>query len=140
MDKYWILSANDSVASRVVGTGKVAIDLIEMRCQEGKWYIKTKKNLTPGDLVCFYAVRKGVVAEAKVDSELFKNSNSGHPWGFAISGCKKLHIPIKLGKDTRPLVSLDMYKDNPSNWQVNLHNSPTEISKHDFDLLTGKAL
>lgn len=144
MDTCWILSANDQIAQSVLENGNAkAADLIEYRGRQGKWYMAKNLDLADGGLVCFYASKTGIVAKAKVNCKPFETSDSkaknlSHPWEFAISGYKSwLNKPIKLGKGTDPLVSLDMYRESPSNWQRNLR-SPSKVSKHDFELLTGE--
>jgi hypothetical protein len=104
-----------------------------------------RKHLKPGDMICFYATSKGVVAHAQVVSSPTHQSSSAvedpkqYPWVFKVSG-QSLYLDEPRAIDPARRSQLDAFKGRdpsaPWAWFV---QATRRISKHDFDLLTQDA-
>lgn len=102
-----------------------------------------RKNLKPGDSICFYASGKGVIGHAKVMSRTEKKIHpkvsqpEKYPWIFQV-GDSRLYLddPVVIDADMRG--KLDAFRERdpskPWGWFV---QATRKISEHDFNLLTG---
>ncbi|MBA7505946.1 hypothetical protein ES706_04626 [subsurface metagenome] len=101
-----------------------------------------RKDLKPGDWICFYATTIGVVAHAKVISipERKQHPSIGHPedypWLFRLSDVK-LYTENPVVVDAQLRSKLDAFKDRTANknwaWFV---QATRWVTEHDFLLLT----
>ena len=102
----------------------------------------SRKQIKPGDRICFYATTKGVVAHAKVATSSEKKPHPSvrhsemYPWVFRTDAAKLyLNEPVVIDSDLRS--RLDAFKDkDPSKSWAWFVQTTHKITKHDFDLLT----
>jgi hypothetical protein len=102
----------------------------------------TKKRVKPGDWICFYAARKGIVAHARVISnpEFRPNpkvpNSDDYPWVFTL-GQVRLYLEDALALDISMRKKLDCFKqlDTGKMWAWFVHTIH-RISQHDFETLT----
>lgn len=95
----------------------------------------------PGDRICFYTGRKGIIADALVSSPIVQDSSKVslfHPYAFGIDDVSVyIENPIPLDSSTRK--KLDAFKGKDPNgiwgWFVQIGRL---INKHDFDILTNR--
>jgi hypothetical protein len=103
-----------------------------------------RKHLKPGDYICFYATGNGVVAHAKVRSkpEHQRHPKVSHPdqypWVFRL-GDTHLYIedPIVIDADLRARLDAFQGRDPSKSWAWFVQ-ATRNISKHDFNILTGQ--
>jgi hypothetical protein len=102
-----------------------------------------RKDLKPGDWICFYATSKGVVGHAKVASRPDKKMLSTkvrhpdkYPWQFQLSDVRLyLENPIVIDDELRSRLEYFRGRDlsKPWAWFV---QATRRIGKNDFDILT----
>jgi len=137
---YWLTPVKNNrydIAERIVLTlvGRKRMYAFGDRAQG-------RKRLKPGDWICFYAARRGVVGHAQVCSvpEFVANRKlrylADYPWVFRLD-CIELYLD-----NPNPVLSLinqlDCYRGH-----VNRHwgwfvQTTRKISAHDFEILTTK--
>ena len=103
-----------------------------------------RRHIKPGDWICFYSTRKGVVAHAQVASIPRKELHSKvrhaekYPWVFDLDS-EELYLNEPVIIDASLRTNLDAFKDKDINknraWYVQANN---KITEHDFDILTGR--
>lgn len=101
-----------------------------------------RKHVKPGDLICFYAATKGVVAHAKVSSfpELQRHraipDHEKYPWIFRL-GSPRLYLddPIILNRELRCRLEAFRGADLDRYWAWFVQGAH-RISRNDFVLLT----
>jgi hypothetical protein len=101
-----------------------------------------RKNLKPGDWLCFHASGKGVIAHAKVKSIPEKKPHpkvrypNKYPWVFRV-GEAKLYVNDPIVLDTELRSKLEAFKNRDLNkswgWFV---QATRPISANDFKILT----
>jgi hypothetical protein len=103
-----------------------------------------RKDIKPGDWICFYANTKGVVAHAKVASPPENKEHpkvrdsKKYPWVFSLENpLLYLDNPVVIDAELRK--KLDAFQDRDPNkrwaWYV---QATRKISEHDFNILTRK--
>lgn len=101
-----------------------------------------RKNLKPGDWLCFHASGKGVIAHAKVMSKPEKKPHpkvrhpDKHPWTFRVEEAKLyLNDPVIIDAKVRAKLETFQNRDlnRPWGWFV---QATRRISANDFDILT----
>lgn len=112
------------------------------------WYVfgdrtPGRRDLQPGDRLCFYLKGVGVVGEVEVASEARRNRLSfvhdtkRFPWAFMVRNVRLFFDePVALDEPLR--MSLDAFKGrnaSPWNWLV---LTTRRLSERDFNLLTGR--
>lgn len=103
-----------------------------------------RKHIKPGDLICFYACGKGVVAHAEVASHPENKPHpkvrnpEKYPWIFRLKNVK-LYLDNPIAIDVSLRSKLEAFSDSdpqaPWAWFV---KATRRISKKDFMLLTGQ--
>ena len=95
-----------------------------------------------GDLICFYATTKGVVAHAKVKSAPLKKSRSSirhpetYPWLFELQDSQVyLDNPVVIDPDLRSQLAAFRGRDPDKSWAWFVQ-STRRLSEHDFRALT----
>jgi len=103
-----------------------------------------RKDLKPGDWICFYATGKGIVAHAKVVSKPEKiphpkvHHPDRYPWTFRLSDIA-LYLDNPIIIDARLRGQLDAFKNrNPDKYWAWLVQATRRITLHDFKILTRK--
>jgi len=101
-----------------------------------------RKDIKPGDRICFYATGKGVVADARVVSRPERNPHpkvyhpEKYPWVFRL-GNATFYIDEPIVIDAEVRTRLDAFQDRDPNrpwaWFV---QATRKISEHDFSILT----
>lgn len=105
-----------------------------------------RKKLKPGDWICFYASRKGVVGYAKVITSPQKGVHSGvrdpdkHQWLFKLTDVK-LYLDSPLVIDAAVRNQLEAFAGKDANgWWAWFVQSTHMVSDHDFAILTASQL
>jgi hypothetical protein len=103
-----------------------------------------REHIKPGDWICFYATRKGVIAHARVASVPRKELNPNvrdadrYPWIFDLES-ERLYLNEPIVIDAALRADLDAFRGRDANktwaWFVQATN---RISEHDFKILTRK--
>lgn len=101
-----------------------------------------RKQLKPGDWICFYASGKGVVAHARVKKYPEKKSHSKlrepekYPWVFSLDEVKLyLDKPLVINSDLRNQLDAFQDRDPSKSWSWFVQTT-RRITEHDFKLLT----
>jgi hypothetical protein len=97
-----------------------------------------RNSLKPGDYVCFYLSRKGIVAHAKAVtepryeiSEIVKTPEK-YPWIFKVEDEEVyLDLPVELSEEKRSKLDAFRGKDANSNWGWFVMGSHT-ITRNDY--------
>lgn len=102
-----------------------------------------RKSLRPGDGICFYEARVGVIAEAVVASgaerreHLFNPDPDRYPWAFQVRKVRYFAEPIRVTSELRK--RLDGYKGRNVDHQWGWYFQGTHIvTAHDFKILVGR--
>lgn len=93
------------------------------------------RDLRPGDHICFYAAKVGVVADAAVASRA-EHAHGAFPWHFAVTDPHFISPPVLIDADLRARLDAFNDKDPTStrwSWFVQVTR---EVSENDFKLLT----
>jgi hypothetical protein len=130
--------------------GGSEVDEIIRALLDSGWYVlsdvtRGRAKLKPGDQICFYQSRKGVVAKATVASapELGPVPGVKHyykyRWRFRIAEPRYFFDnPVPITRDLRRRLHAFQGKDPESkNWAWFVV-ATSIVSKHDFELLTGR--
>ena len=104
-----------------------------------------RKSFRPGDRLCFYAVRIGVVAECTVTSPAFdldrKKSPKPHldvPYGIRLKDVRWFEdTPLALIPEVRAELSAFQGRDLDKGWAWFVQGT-SKLTADDFELLTGK--
>ena len=101
-----------------------------------------RSHLKPGDMICFYATTKGIVAHAKVLSKPEKQlhpkgrHSERYPWVFNLDHTELyLDDPIVIDVSVRNQLDQFQGRDPNRNWAWFVQ-ATRRISKHDFEILT----
>lgn len=140
--EYYLLPAAEA------DDGLPAMDNLHRWLDEGMWGLGKRtgyrKDLQPGDRICFYAVRIGIVAEALVASRSYRLGENGinpapYPVPFAIDlrDVKWLAEPIELTAEVRSRLSAFQGRDLEKGWAWFVQGT-SKLTSDDFNLLTGK--
>lgn len=104
--------------------------------------IRARKQVKPGDWICFYASKRGVVGYARVASMPRWEENPAiihpgyYPWVFDVdSEDLFLRDPTIIDGDLRERMDAYRDKEQHDNWGW-LVLTTREITEHDFRLLT----
>ena len=129
--------------------GKSAEEIIRSLLDQG-WYVfgdrsAGRKRLGPGDMICFYEGKKGVVAEARVATVPEEGIMPGlsnpqiYKWRFRVTDVRYFFdAPIAIDVPTR--CKLEAFRDkdpSSSRWSWFVQGTGI-ISVHDFEILTGR--
>ena len=105
-----------------------------------------RKSMKPGDWICFYATKLGVVAHARIASSPRQTS---HPamrdptegeWRFCLDSVKLyLDRPVVIDDALRDRLEAFQGRDPSPNWGWFVHGS-RRVTRHDFHVLSGQAL
>ena len=103
-----------------------------------------RKYIKKGDRICFYASGNGVVADARLSSELEKKVNPNltnpddYPWTFELDKIKSyFDNPIIITEELRKKMDQFKGRDMKKAWSWFVFGTKS-ISEHDFNLLTGR--
>lgn len=101
-----------------------------------------RKQLKPGDWICFYASTKGVVAHARVKTHPEKKFHprlrepEKYPWVFSLHEIKLyLDKPVVINSDLRNQLDAFRGRDPSKSWAWFVQ-ATRRITEHDFKLLT----
>lgn len=101
-----------------------------------------RKQLKPGDWICFYASDKGVVAHARVKTYPEKKFHpkvrepEKYPWVFSLHEVKLyLDKPVVINSDLRNQLDAFQGRDPSKSWAWFVQ-ATRRITEHDFKLLT----
>lgn len=101
-----------------------------------------RKHLRPGDLICFYATGKGVIAHATIMSRPERKKHpkvhepDKYPWIFKVGKAKfYLDEPVIIDADLRGQLDAFKGKDSSKPWSWFVF-AARKISKNDYELLT----
>jgi len=141
-ESYWLTP----VRSDEGGAAEDAIIALVKKAQIYAFGERThgRRHIKPGDWICFYATRKGVIADARVASIPRKELNPNirdadqYPWIFDLDS-ERLYLNDPIVIDASLRAALDAFKGRDLNrtwaWFVQATN---KISEHDFNVLTGR--
>lgn len=102
-----------------------------------------RKEFSPGDYLCFYAVRTGVVAECEVASSCFELSSRDNPtrnkvpYAIRVKNVRWLEKPVELTADIRQHLNAFQGRDPNKGWAWFVQGT-SKLTEDDFRLLTGK--
>ena len=104
-----------------------------------------RKHFQPGDRMCFYAARIGVVAECAVASPSFglerKKSPKPHldvPYGIRLRDVRWFEdAPIALTTEVRAELSAFEGRDLSKGWAWFVQGT-SKVTQQDFEMLTGR--
>ena len=101
-----------------------------------------RKRIKPGDWICFYGLRKGVIAHARVVSFPEKREDSPirnskrYPWVFDLDSVNLyLEKPVLIDSALRRTLDAYIKKDPEKRWAW-LVQTTRKISRSDFFRLT----
>jgi hypothetical protein len=105
-----------------------------------------RKSFCPGDRLCFYAVRIGIVAECTVESGAFELDRNGSPkphldvpYGIRLKDVRWFeHAPIALTPAVRAQLSAFQGRDLSRSWAWFVQGT-SKLTAEDFELLTGRS-
>ena len=140
---YWLTSVR---SNRDVAADRVVETLVG---QERVYVFGEKtpgrRRIKPGDWICFYATGKGIVGHARVASTPEYRPHpkvpqpERYPWTFRLDDT---HVytdsPVVLDSNLRPQLGAFKGRDPKASWSWFVQ-ATHEITKHDFDVLTGQA-
>jgi hypothetical protein len=118
------------------------------RLLDNGWYVfgdrtPGRKDLKPGDHICFYEAGVGVVAEAEVDSQAEKKTvpfvrhPERFPWAFKVKNVRYFfEQPVVIDAPLRAKLDKFHGRDPERSWAWFVQ-ATQKVTKHDFDLLTG---
>jgi hypothetical protein len=140
---YYLLPAADSE------DGMPVLENLHHWLDRGMWGLGQRtgyrKAFRPGDRLCFYAVRIGVVAECTVVSPAFeldqKESPKPHldvPYGIRLKDVRWFeNMPIALTTDVRTELSAFQGRDLSKGWAWFVQGT-SKLTAEDFELLIGR--
>jgi hypothetical protein len=138
---YYLLPAADSE------DGTPVIDNLHRWLDKGLWGLGQRtgyrKSFAPGDRLCFYAVRIGVVTECMVDSPSFELSRRENPstvevtYAIRLRGVRWFKEPVELTADLRSQLSAFQGRDPSKGWAWFVQGT-SKLTEDDFHLLTGR--
>jgi hypothetical protein len=102
-----------------------------------------RRDFSPGDHLCFYAVRKGIVAEATVSSRCFELTsrkspvNYKVPYAIHLDNIYWLKEVVELSEEVRSRLSAFQDRDPSKGWAWFVQGT-SKMTKRDFEILTGK--
>lgn len=140
---YYLLPAADSE------DGMPVLENLHHWLDQGMWGLGQRtgyrKSLRPGDRLCFYAARIGVVAECTVTSPAFdldcKKSPKPHldvPYGIRLQDVRWFEdTPIVLTPEVRAELSAFQGRDLNKGWAWFVQGT-SKLTAEDFELLTGR--
>jgi hypothetical protein len=141
LESYYLLPAADSE------DGTPVLDNLHRWVDKGLWGLGQRtgyrKEFKPGDYLCFYAVRTGIVVECEVVSAAFELSRKDNPtqndvpYAIRVKNATWLKQPIELTADIRSRLSAFQGRDSNKGWAWFVQGT-SKLTKADFDLLTGK--
>lgn len=139
---YYLLPAADSE------DGMPVLENLHHWLDQGMWGLGQRtgyrKSFRPGDRLCFYAVRIGVVVECTVTSPAFdldrKKSPKPHlevPYGIRLKDVRWFEdTPIALTPEVRAELSAFEGRDLNKGWAWFVQGT-SKLTAEDFELLTG---
>jgi hypothetical protein len=136
---YWITP----VKSERVKTADKIIKTLVIAHRVYRFSAKTyaRHSIKTGDWICFYANGKGVVAHARVASEIalrIAKTMPHYPYVVKLDRLRAyLNTPILLDFQTRAKLDAFAFNLFTSNWAW-LVQTTRRITKHDFECLTSK--
>jgi hypothetical protein len=138
---YYLLPAADSE------DGTPVIENLHRWLDKGLWGLGQRtgyrKNFAPGDHLCFYAVRIGVVAEAVIASASFDLSQKENPstvevlYAIKLKKVRWLEEPVELTAEVRRQLGAFQGRDPNKGWAWFVQGT-SKLTENDFNLLTGK--
>lgn len=141
---FYLLPASDSE------DGMPVLENLHHWIDRGMWGLGQRtgyrKSFQPGDKLCFYAVRIGVVVEATVDSLFFeltkKTSPKPHldvPYGIKLKDVRWFDdAPVPLTPGVRSQLGAFQDRDLNKGWAWFVQGT-SKLTAQDFELLTGRA-
>jgi hypothetical protein len=140
---YYLLPAADSE------DGMPVLENLHHWLDRGMWGLGQRtgyrRAFRPGDRLCFYAVRIGVVAECTVVSPAFeldqKESPKPHldvPYGIRLKDVRWFeHTPVALTTEVRAELSAFLGRNLSKGWAWFVQGT-SRLTAEDFELLTGR--
>lgn len=138
---YYSLPASDSE------DGTPVLENLHRWLEKGLWGLGQRtgyrKSFAPGDRVCFYAARTGVVAEATVASPCFdlsKRQNPSRvdvPYAMRLENVHWFDDPMELTTEVRGQLDAFEGRDLDKGWAWFVQGT-SKLTEHDFGLLTGR--
>jgi hypothetical protein len=141
--KYYLLPAADSE------DGMPVLENLHHWLGRGMWGLGQRtgyrKSLRPGDRLCFYAARIGVVAECTVTSPAFDLDRKQSPkpdldvpYGIRLKDLRWFEdTPIVLTPEVRAELSAFQGRDLNKGWAWFVQGT-SKLTAEDFELLTGR--
>jgi hypothetical protein len=138
---YYLLPAADSE------DGTPVMDNLHRWLDKGLWGLGQRtgyrKSFAPGDRLCFYAARIGVVVEAVAASESFELSRRRNPSTVEVPYAVELEDvhwfdePVELTADVRRQLSAFEGRDLSKGWAWFVQGT-SKLTESDFGLFTGQ--
>lgn len=138
---YYLLPAADSEDSMPV------MKNLHRWLDRGLWGLGQRtgyrKDFAPGDRVCFYAARIGVVAEGVLTSASFKLRRAENPstvevpYAIKLKNVNWLKEPVELTTEMRRQLSAFQGRDPNKGWAWFVQGT-SKLTENDFKLLTGQ--
>jgi len=140
---YYLLPAADSE------DGTPVLENLHLWLDQGMWGLGQRtgyrKSFQPGDRLCFYAVRIGVVVECKVVSSAYALEPSkspkpdlGVPYGIQLEDVRWFEDqPVQFTTDVRAELSGFRGRDLNKGWAWFVQGT-SKLTEDDFELLTGR--
>jgi hypothetical protein len=101
-----------------------------------------RKDIKPGDWICFYATQNGIVAHAEITSEARNEPHESvlfperYPWVFNVDNVKiYIDNPVIIDAELRNKLEAFKGRDPNKSWAWFVQ-STRKIEKYDFELLT----
>jgi hypothetical protein len=140
---YYLLPAADSE------DGTPVLENLHLWLDQGMWGLGQRtgyrKSFRPGDRLCFYAVRIGVVVECRVASSAYPLESSKSPkpdlkipYGMALEDVRWFEDkPVQFTSDVRAELSAFRGRDLNKGWAWFVQGT-SKLTEDDFELLTGR--
>lgn len=140
---YYLLPAADSE------DGTPVLENLHMWLDRGLWGLGQRtghrRNFRPGDRLCFYAARVGVVAECSVESPAFELSRKDSPkpdldipYGIRLKDVRWFeNAPVVLTREVRAELSAFHGRDLNKSWAWFVQGT-SQVTAEDFEVLTGR--
>jgi negative regulator of replication initiation len=138
---YYLLPAADSE------DGTPVIDNLHRWLDNGLWGLGQRtayrKDFATGDMVCFYAVRIGVVAEGVIASPCFELSRKENPstvevlYAIRLKKVRWLRESVELTAEVRSRLSAFQGRDPDKGWAWFVQGT-SKLTEKDFNLLAGR--
>ena len=141
--KYYLLPAADSE------DGTPVLENLHLWLDQGMWGLGERtgyrKSFRPGDRLCFYAVRIGVVVECRVASSAYALEPSKSPkpdlavpYGIQLEDVRWFDDePVPLTTEVRAELTAFQGRDLTKGWAWFVQGT-SKLTQEDFELLTGR--